>query len=155
MAEGSLICKGKSNTEWNYSAPHGAGRVLSRKKAQNLDMKEYKKKMKGIYTSCVSEDTLDESPMAYKNSADIIKNIKDTVKIIDKIKPVYNFKAEEKAWYKKKKQNIEEVKNDQFKLFNRIGGFNADIRDCGQHRAEESIKQYGLSDARLKNGKVV
>jgi RNA-splicing ligase RtcB len=110
MAEGSLICEGKSNKEWNYSAPHGAGRVLSRKKAQNLDMEEYKEKMKGIYTSCVSEATIDESPMAYKKSNEIINNIQDTVKIIDIIKPIYNFKAqEEKKWYEKKKLNKQVV----------------------------------------------
>lgn len=94
MRDGSLICMGKGNPDWNYSAPHGAGRVLSRSQAkQNLTVSEFKKQMKGIYTTSVSAGTLDESPMAYKSIGDIVDNIGDTVEILDVIKPVYNFKA--------------------------------------------------------------
>lgn len=97
MRDGSLICVGKGNPEWNYSAPHGAGRLFSRgatKKRFSLD--DYKKSMDGIYTTSVSEETLDECPMAYKKMSDIVDNIRETVNIIKTIKPVYNFKAGEK-----------------------------------------------------------
>ncbi len=94
MRDGSLVCLGKGNKEWNYSAPHGAGRLLSRSEAQKrLDMEEYRREMQGIYTTCVSHGTLDESPMAYKPMEDILKQIGPTVDIVDTIKPVYNFKA--------------------------------------------------------------
>lgn len=96
MRDGSLICIGKGNPDWNYSAPHGAGRLMSRSEAkQNLTVSEFKKTMKeaGIYSTSVGKDTLDESPMAYKPMEEIINNIKDTVDIIDIIKPIYNFKA--------------------------------------------------------------
>lgn len=94
MRDGSLICTGKGNPDWNYSAPHGAGRVLSRAQAkQTLTVSEFKKQMKGIYTTSVNAGTLDESPMAYKSIEDIVDNIGDTVEIIDIIKPIYNFKA--------------------------------------------------------------
>ncbi len=94
MRDGSLICIGKGSKDWNCSAPHGAGRLLSRSEAlKRLDMAEYKREMQGIYTTCVSHGTLDESPMAYKPMADILKQIGPTVEIIDTIKPVYNFKA--------------------------------------------------------------
>lgn len=96
MADGSLICIGKGNNDWNNSAPHGAGRALSRTQAKDkLTMQEYKKQMKNIFSSCVSTATLDESPMAYKNSQEIIQAIAPTVQIIDHLKPLYNFKAEE------------------------------------------------------------
>lgn len=96
MRDGSLICIGKGNPDWNYSAPHGAGRLMSRSEAkQSLTVSEFKKTMKeaGIYSTSVGKDTLDESPMAYKPMEEIINNIKDTVDIIDIIKPIYNFKA--------------------------------------------------------------
>ena len=94
MRDGSLICIGKGNPDWNYSAPHGAGRLLSRSKAkESLTVSQFKKEMKGIYTTSVNQSTLDESPMAYKNMDDIVNNIRDTVDIIDVIKPIYNFKA--------------------------------------------------------------
>lgn len=97
MRDGSLICKGKGNAEWNFSAPHGAGRLLSRSTAnESLTMAEYEKQMKGIYTTCVNQSTLDESPMAYKNIEDIVSNIGPTAEIIAHIKPIYNFKAAEK-----------------------------------------------------------
>ncbi len=96
MADGSLICIGKGNSDWNNSAPHGAGRALSRTQAKDkLSMNDYKKQMKNVYSSCVSISTLDESPMAYKNSAEIIQAIEPTAEIIDHLKPLYNFKAEE------------------------------------------------------------
>jgi RNA-splicing ligase RtcB len=94
MRDGSLICIGKGNKEWNYSAPHGAGRIMSRKSAfKTLSMEQYKEKMAGIFTTCVNPDTLDESPMAYKEMGTIVKNIAPTVDIIDHVKPMYNFKA--------------------------------------------------------------
>lgn len=94
MRDGSVIAIGRGNPEWNFSAPHGAGRLMSRSKArENLDMEAYKEAMKGIYTTSVNEETLDEAPMAYKALEDIIDVIKESVDIVDIIKPVYNFKA--------------------------------------------------------------
>ena len=94
MRAGSLICVGKSNPDWNYSAPHGAGRIMSRGQAkENVKMEDFKESMEGIFSTCVKESTLDESPMAYKPMDEIIRNIKDTVEIVDVIKPIYNFKA--------------------------------------------------------------
>ncbi len=101
MRDGSLICIGKGNPDWNYSAPHGAGRLMSRKEAKNsFTVSEFKKQMKGIYTTSVNAETLDECPMAYKNMEDIIKNIEPTAEIINIIKPIYNFKAGEEYKYK-------------------------------------------------------
>ncbi|NLV85597.1 MAG: RtcB family protein [Clostridiales bacterium] len=94
MRDGSLLCTGKGNPDWNYSAPHGAGRILSRtqaKKAYTLD--EFTKQMDGIYTTSVSAGTLDECPMAYKSIDEILKNIGDTVEVIGRLRPIYNFKA--------------------------------------------------------------
>lgn len=94
MRDGSVLAVGKGNAEWNYSAPHGAGRVMSRNKAkQVLSLDEYKKAMEGIYTTSVNEETLDEAPMAYKSLNDIIDVIEETVDVIEVIKPIYNFKA--------------------------------------------------------------
>lgn len=94
MRDGSIIALGRGNKDWNYSAPHGAGRIMSRTQAkEKLDLEEYKKSMEGIYTTSVSEQTLDEAPMAYKSLEDIIDVIKESVDIIDIMKPVYNFKA--------------------------------------------------------------
>lgn len=94
MRDGSVLAVGKGNPEWNYSAPHGAGRIMSRKKAkENLDMDDYKREMEGIYTTSVNEATLDEAPMAYKSLGDIIDVIKESVTVIDIMKPIYNFKA--------------------------------------------------------------
>lgn len=94
MRDGSLICIGKGNEDWNYSAPHGAGRLMSRSEAkENISMSDYKESMKGIYTSCVNRSTIDESAFAYKNMDDILKYIADTVEVVDVIKPIYNFKA--------------------------------------------------------------
>lgn len=94
MRDGSLICRGKGNPDWNYSAPHGAGRLFSRSAAkENFTVEEFKESMSGIYTTSVNQSTLDECPMAYKSIEDIVNNINDTVDIIDIIKPIYNFKA--------------------------------------------------------------
>lgn len=94
MRDGSVLAVGRGNAEWNDSAPHGAGRVMSRMKAKDtLTMDEYRRSMQGIYTTSVCENTLDEAPMAYKSLADIIDVIKETVDVIDVMKPVYNFKA--------------------------------------------------------------
>ena len=94
MKDGSIIGVGKGNTDWNESAPHGAGRVLSRGKAkETLSIKEFQDKMKDVWSSCISEGTLDESPMAYKDMNVIIDAIGETVDIIDRIIPVYNYKA--------------------------------------------------------------
>ena len=104
MRDGSVLAVGKGNPEWNYSAPHGAGRIMSRTAAKNtLDMAAYEEAMKGIYTTSVNLKTLDEAPMAYKSLEDIIDVIRDSVDIIDIMKPVYNFKAsdEELPWKKK------------------------------------------------------
>lgn len=94
MRDGSLICIGKGNADWNYSAPHGAGRLMSRSQAKAaFSVEEYEKEMQGIYSSSVNKGTLDECPMAYKGMEDIVNNITDTVDIINVIKPIYNFKA--------------------------------------------------------------
>ena len=94
MRDGSLICVGKGNQDWNCSAPHGAGRLMSRRAAFNvLTMEEFKREMEGIYTTCVLPDTLDESPMAYKSMDEIIDQIGPTAEIVERIRPVYNFKA--------------------------------------------------------------
>ncbi|EGO62677.1 RtcB family protein [Acetonema longum] len=96
MRDGSLICVGKGNPEWNCSAPHGAGRLMSRSKAfQELTMEQYQAEMSGIYSTCVLPETLDESPMAYKSIDEIIAQIEPTAEIIARIKPFYNFKAAE------------------------------------------------------------
>lgn len=96
MRDGSLICIGKGNRDWNYSAPHGAGRIMSRRKAkETISLEEFKKTMEGIYTTTVSRDTLDECALAYKPMDEIISNIQETVEITDIIRPLYNFKAPE------------------------------------------------------------
>ena len=96
MRDGSLICVGKGNEDWNCSAPHGAGRLMSRKQAAaTLSMDEYRSEMEGIYTTCVVEDTIDESPMAYKSLDEIVSQIGPTAEIVERIRPVYNFKAAE------------------------------------------------------------
>lgn len=94
MRDGSLICMGKGNPDWNYSAPHGAGRIMSRAEAnRNITVSEFKKTMNGIYSTSVCAETIDEAPQVYKPMEEIINNIKDTVEIISIIKPIYNFKA--------------------------------------------------------------
>ena len=96
MRDGSILAVGKGNPEWNYSAPHGAGRVMSRMQAkQALTVKDYQETMKGIYTTSVTQATLDEAPMAYKSLEDIINVIGESVEIIEVLKPIYNFKSSE------------------------------------------------------------
>ena len=94
MRDGSLICRGKGNEDWLCSAPHGAGRLMSRTAAKNqLSMEEYRQQMHGIYSTSVCESTIDESPMAYKSAEEIESLIADTVDVVKRIKPIYNFKA--------------------------------------------------------------
>lgn len=94
MRDGSLICIGKGNPDWNYSAPHGAGRIMSRRQAKKeLDLEKFKNSMRGIYSTSIGYETIDESPMVYKPLEEIEEAIKDTVEIIERIKPIYNFKA--------------------------------------------------------------
>lgn len=95
MRDGSILALGKGNPEWNFSAPHGAGRILSRTAAkERLDLEEYRREMAGVYTTSVNASTIDEAPMAYKSLADIIDVIAESVDIIEVLKPVYNFKAD-------------------------------------------------------------
>ena len=94
MRDGSLLCTGKGNADWNFSAPHGAGRLLSRRRAkETIALADFEKSMEGIYSSTVGRSTIDEAPMAYKPMDEIIENIQDTVTIDAVLKPVYNFKA--------------------------------------------------------------
>lgn len=109
MRDGSLICVGKGNPDWNCSAPHGAGRIMSRGKAKELvSMEEFKASMQGIYSTSVNQSTIDESPMAYKPMQEIIDNIGETVDIVDIIKPVYNFKASESQVLDKNKTETQD-----------------------------------------------
>lgn len=94
MRDGSLVCIGKGNEDWNCSAPHGAGRVMSRKYARKvLNVDDFKAAMSGVWSSTVGKDTIDEAPMVYKKMDSIIENLKDTAEIVKTIKPIYNFKA--------------------------------------------------------------
>lgn len=97
MRDGCIVGKGKGNNDWNQSAPHGAGRIMSRHKAREVvSMDEFREAMDGIFTTSVSVETIDEAPMVYKPMDEIVENIKDTVDILEIIKPVYNFKASER-----------------------------------------------------------
>lgn len=105
MRDGSVIALGKGNPNWNYSAPHGAGRIMSRAQAKKkVDLDEYRASMEGIYTTSVNEKTLDEAPMVYKSLEDIIDVIQESVDVIEVMKPVYNFKSsdEDLPWKKKR-----------------------------------------------------
>ena len=94
MRDGVLICEGKGNEDWNYSAPHGAGRLYSRGKAKDMfKLEDYQKSMEGIYSTCVCKRTIDESPFAYKNYTEIIENIEPTATIIERLTPIFNFKS--------------------------------------------------------------
>jgi RNA-splicing ligase RtcB len=96
MRDGCIIGKGKGNEDWNCSAPHGAGRIMSRNQAKKiLQLKDFEETMKEIYTTSVCEDTLDEAPMVYKPIEEIVENTKETIDVLDIIKPIYNFKAKE------------------------------------------------------------
>lgn len=95
MRDGSIIAIGKGKPDWNYSAPHGAGRIMSRTKAkEKVNLEEFKASMEGIFTTSVTEATIDEAPMVYKPKEEILENISETVDIIEIIKPIYNFKAQ-------------------------------------------------------------
>ncbi|MBQ1384316.1 MAG: RtcB family protein, partial [Firmicutes bacterium] len=116
MRDGSVIAVGRGNPEWNYSAPHGAGRIMSRTKAkETIDMEAYRQSMAGVYTTSVNEDTIDEAPMAYKSLSDIIDVIRDSVDVLDVMKPVYNFKAsgDDAPWKKKKVKDDERTDPQQ------------------------------------------
>lgn len=109
MRDGTLVCKGRGNTDWNCSAPHGAGRLIGRKQAlRQLSMDEYQKTMEGIYTTSVSQATLDESPMAYKPIENILDNIDPTAEVISVLKPVYNFKAADGPDSQKRTKKVKE-----------------------------------------------
>ena len=96
MRDGSLICVGKGNEDWNLSAPHGAGRLMSRAEAKrSFTVSEFEKQMAEVYTTSVNKSTLDECPMAYKNMQDILNNIGPTAEVVKIIRPIYNFKAGE------------------------------------------------------------
>ncbi len=104
MRDGSIIARGKGNPDWNYSAPHGAGRLMSRTQAkQRVSLAEFEKSMQGIYTTSVNSNTLDESPMAYKPLKEIVDNIQDAAEITAIIKPIYNFKSAENSSFQKRR----------------------------------------------------
>lgn len=108
MRDGSLICEGLGNEDWNYSAPHGAGRLMSRREVKDtFTVSVYKKEMAGIYSSTINEETLDECPMAYKSMEDILSHISPTAKVIKQIKPIYNFKAGENQGRNGKKKCVQ------------------------------------------------
>lgn len=105
MRDGSLICSGLGNEDWNFSAPHGAGRVMSRTAARkSLDLDDFRNEMRGIYSTTVGLDTIDEAPMAYKTIDSILSNIKPTAEVLKIIKPVYNFKASDEPPWKNRKR---------------------------------------------------
>ena len=109
MRDGSILAVGKGNPEWNYSAPHGAGRIMSRTKAkEEIALAAYKAAMAGVYSTSVNEKTIDEAPMAYKSLEDIMDGIEESVEIVDIMKPVYNFKAaeDEPEWKKKREERV-------------------------------------------------
>ena len=94
MRDGSLLCVGKGNSDWNYSAPHGAGRTMSRKEAkEQITLTQYEEAMKDVFSTTVNRATIDEAPFAYKPQSEIIENSSDTMTIVKSIKPLYNFKA--------------------------------------------------------------
>lgn len=110
MRDGSLLCVGKGNIDWNCSAPHGAGRLMSRKKAKEaISMAEFEQSMSEIYSTSVCEGTLDEAPQAYKPMQSILEAISDTVDIVKIIKPIYNFKARDLEIKNKSKKEIEKL----------------------------------------------
>ena len=93
MSEGAVLAKGKGNPEWNYSAPHGSGRKKARTDAKSLSLDEYRKEMKGIWSSVICKDTLEESPMAYKKARDVLDYVGETLEVTHRLRPLYNFKA--------------------------------------------------------------
>jgi len=123
MRDGVLLCEGKSNSDFNFSAPHGAGRLMSRTKAkESVDLKDFQRTMKDIYSTSVCKSTLDESPFAYKSSSLIEKLIEPTATILEKIKPILNIKdkSEGISWKerrKNKKKDIERKNKRKEKSF--------------------------------------
>jgi len=98
MRDGAAICIGKGNEDWNYSAPHGAGRAMSRQQARALlDLEGFQAQMEGVYTTTATAETIDEAPGAYKPAQEIVELLEPTVEIVERITPVYNFKACDKA----------------------------------------------------------
>jgi RNA-splicing ligase RtcB len=96
MRDGLLLCKGKGNDEWNCSAPHGAGRLYSRSKAKEIfTVEEYEREMSGIFSTCINTSTIDEAPFAYKDYEEIMECVEPTVEILDRLIPIFNFKASE------------------------------------------------------------
>ena len=94
MKDGALICRGRGNVDWNYTAPHGSGRVLRRSEAKELiTLDEFKAEMEGVFTTSVNESTIDDSPMAYRRVDEILNTIDPTAEVVERILPVYNFKA--------------------------------------------------------------
>ena len=94
MHDGSVLAIGKGNPEWNYSAPHGAGRLYSRSKAkETFTVEEYAEQMKGIFSTCINESTIDEAPFVYKDYQEIMGCVEPTVEILDRLIPIFNFKA--------------------------------------------------------------
>jgi len=93
MSEGAVLAKGKGNPEWNYSAPHGSGRKKARTDAKSLSLDEYRKQMRGIWSSVICKDTLEESPMAYKKARDVLDYVGETLEVTHRLRPLYNFKA--------------------------------------------------------------
>jgi len=93
MSEGAVLAKGKGNAEWNYSAPHGSGRKKARTDARSLSLDEYRKEMRGVWSSVICKDTLEESPMAYKKPKDVLDYIAGAVELKQRLRPLYNFKA--------------------------------------------------------------
>ena len=103
MSWGGVIAIGKGNPDYNESCSHGSGRKMSRKTAKEIvSMDDYKNSMKGIYSTCINEKTIDESPMAYKDPEEVLENLKDTIEVVKRIVPVYNFKASEEDKFRKK-----------------------------------------------------
>jgi len=94
MRDGSLLCTGKGNPDWNWSAPHGAGRVMSRREAKDsITLTQYQEAMQGIYSTSINKSTIDEAPFAYKPMEEIVENVQDTVTVDKVLRPLYNFKA--------------------------------------------------------------
>ena len=112
MRDGAILAVGRGNAEWNFSAPHGAGRVMSRARAkETLDMEAYRASMAGVYTTSVTKETIDEAPMAYKSLAEIEDAVRDAVEVVEILKPIYNFKASDDTppWVKEKRETPDEA----------------------------------------------
>lgn len=148
MRDGSLLCLGRGNIDWFYSAPHGAGRLMSRRQAlDTLSMQEFEQQMSGIYSTTVCPETIDESPMAYKPMQEIIDSIKDTVRIVDIIKPIYNFKAAVKR--EERGAGTGTPEREQA----RQSGQSQDPGEAGLEGEQAQTDEGGLSNERMARGK--